>query len=1081
MRKFILIALAVISGSYLASAQETPMWLRKNAISPDGSKIAFEYQGDIFVVNSEGGKALQVTSNEAYDSDPLWTGDGKKIVFSSYREGSKDIYITDAEGGTPKRLTTYAGNETPMAVLRNGSVIFSCNIQDDPGYGGFPGMPQLYSVDTSGSRPVLVTSLVICNLSVNNKGNVIYEDYKGYEDPFRKHHTSSVTRDIWEYTGAAEKDAAPGFSINGKGTFKKLSSYVGEDRNPVFAEDGNTFYYLSERDGKTSNIYKSSISDPDKNVQLTFETKNPVRYLSISDNGTLAYSYNGELYTLKKNGKPVKVAISIATDQIEKEMNRLTFIGGASSMDVSPDGKEVAVVVRGDVFVTSADYSTTNRITNTPEQERDVCFSKDGRSLYYSSERNGFWGIYKMSLTDKDEKYFTYSYKMKEELFSDPGETSYQPAISPDGKWLAYLRDRTELVIKPAKGGKVKSLLKGANYSYLDGDQSFSWSPDSRYILSNYQAHGGWNNTDVALINIENGEITDLTRSGYSDENFKWALGGKAMTWESDKNGYRSHGSWGSESDIYIMFFDGKTMSEFFRDKEDDEIAKLISEDHKGKKDDGKKEKKDSTKQKVEKLDLDLVNRENRIFRLTKYSSMLGDHYLTNDGKKLFYITPLEDGKGLCELDIKKKSIKVLQHHVYGSITPSKDGKYIYIFTGASIKKMPVAGGATKSISFSGSYEFKPKAERAYIFEHIWKQVKEKFYDPDLHGIDWDYYKQNYERFLPYINNYFDFQELLSEMLGELNGSHTGARYYNRNSVSIGHLGVIYDDTYDGDGLKIKEVLPDGVLNLADPDIKSGDIITAINGQEIKAGKDWFSLLIDTKGKKTMLTVKKGGKKAVDIFVEPSYSDASLLYKRWVRQREELVTKLSGGKIGYVHIEAMDSPSFRELYSKALGKYRNCDAIIVDTRHNGGGWLHDDLVTFLNGKAYIKFEPRGQYIGTEPYNKWTKPSCVLVSEDNYSDASGFPYIYQNLGVGKLIGAPVPGTMTAVWWENQINRSIVFGIPEIGSYGIKAGRYLENLQIEPDILVYDDPASLLNGEDKQLEAAVKEMLKETESK
>ena len=230
-------------------------------------------------------------------------------------------------------------------------------------------------------------------------------------------------------------------------------------------------------------------------------------------------------------------------------------------------------------------------------------------------------------------------------------------------------------------------------------------------------------------------------------------------------------------------------------------------------------------------------------------------------------------------------------------------------------------------------------------------------------------------------------------------------------------------------------------------------------------------------GKKTSITIKKGGKKDVEVFVKPAFTDNGLMYKRWVKQREAKVAELSGGKVGYVHVEGMNSPSFREVYSKALGKYRTAGALVVDTRHNGGGWLHDDLVTFLSGKAYVEYKPRGQYIGTDPYSKWTKPSCVLVCEDNYSDACGFPYAYQALGIGKLIGTPVAGTMTAVWWENQINSSIIFGIPQVGSWCIKDGYYNENHQVNPDILVYNDPVSMLKGEDKQLEAAVAEMLKE----
>ena len=271
-------------------------------------------------------------------------------------------------------------------------------------------------------------------------------------------------------------------------------------------------------------------------------------------------------------------------------------------------------------------------------------------------------------------------------------------------------------------------------------------------------------------------------------------------------------------------------------------------------------------------------------------------------------------------------------------------------------------------------------------------------------------------------------------------------------------------------------MLPDGPINIADSGIKAGAVIESIDGVSIAAGDNWYKLLAGKAGKKVILSIKNGGKTR-DLIVEPSRSDAQLLYKRWVRQREEIVEKLSGGRIGYVHVKGMNSESFREVYSKALGKYRTCDALIVDTRHNGGGWLHDDLATFLSGKAYIEFRPRGQYIGTEPYSKWTKPSCVLMGEDNYSDACGFPYTYKTLGIGKLIGAPVPGTMTAVWWEYQIDPTIVFGIPEVGSYGLKEKTYIENYQIEPDVLVYNSPADELSGKDVQLETAVREMLAE----
>ena len=1075
MKRFFLILSSFMMFSGSIMAQDSPLWLRRNDISPDGTKIVFNYKGDLYVVPTAGGEAQQITTNSAYDTDPMWTADGKEIIFASYREKGKDIYKVSEKGGAPVRLTTHPANETPLAVLEDGRILYTAAIQQDATYGDFPGNAQLYIIGKDGGKAQQVTSLPVSALSVNKEGTIIYEDWKGYEDALRKHHTSSVTRDIWVYRPAAGEKK---FTINGQGSFTKLSGFKGEDRNPVFDADGNTFYYLSEADG-TINVYKSSLNAPEKTEQLTFFKGNPVRHLSVADNGTMSFSYDGELYRMNKGSQPEKININIVTDQTQRPVVEQTITSGADDLAVSPDGKEIAIVLRGDVFVTSAEHRTTKRITNTAVQERGVSFSKDGRTLYYASERNGHWGIWATSLTDKNDKGFTYAVKMEEKLITKPGETCFQMQVSPDGKMIAYLKDRTAVAVMDIKSGKETILLdKSVNYSYQDGDQNFAWSPDSRYILCNYQANGGWNNEDVALINVETGEITDLTESGYTDSNFKWALGGKAMTWASDKAGYRSHGSWGAEDDIYIMFFDGKRYLDFQMDKEEREIADMMKDDK-----EKKEEKKDSLKaeKKQPELELQLDDRKDRIIRLTRSSGRLGDHYLTADGKKLYYMVRLESGMDLCMLDIESGSVKVVSKGVYGSIYPGPDDKHVYILSGSGISKMSTANGSRENISFSGDFEYKAAEEREYIFNHTWKQVNEKFYVADIHGIDWEGYKKTYEKFLPHIDNNFDFQEMLSEMLGELNGSHTGARYQYRSGLNIADIGVLYDLDYAGDGLKIKEVVKGGTLYIQDPEIKAGDIIEAIDGVKITVDMNWYDLLKMKAGKKMLISISKGGKKAVDMYVTPASSMSAQLYKRWVEQRAEMVKKLSNGRVGYVHVEGMDSESFRRVYSDLLGKYRTCEAVIVDTRHNGGGWLHDDLATLLDGTGYIRFEPRGQYIGTEPYNKWTKPSCVLVGEDNYSDACGFPYVYKTLGIGKLIGAPVPGTMTAVWWETQIDPSLVFGIPQVGAIAVEEGRYLENMQIEPDILVYNDPASVLRGEDKQLEAAVAEMLKTIDNK
>ncbi|SEG11936.1 S41 family peptidase [Parabacteroides chinchillae] len=1075
MKKLFISMLALLISATI-QAGDSPLWMRYCSISPDGKTIAFTYKGDIYTVLSTGGKATQLTTNPAHDMQPVWSPDGSKIAFASNRNGSFDIYIMDKEGGEPKQLTSHSANEYPETFTDNSHVLYLASILQDAKDGQFPSslFPQVYKVSTEGGRPELYSTMTMQSISINKKGDkLLYQDMKGYEDPWRKHHTSSITRDIWLCT------------LDGNRAYKKITSFHGEDRNPVWSADGNIFYYLSEKNG-SFNIYKADISGKNEK-QLTNHTTHPVRFLSVDNNGTLCYGYDGEIYTVKEGAQPQKVNVQIISDKVESDLISRLLSEGATDIAVSPNGKEVAFIVHGDVYVTSVDYETTRQVTNTPQQERDLDFSPDGRSLVYSAERENTWGIYQTSLVRKDDKYFTYAPEIKEEPLVVTNETSFQPMYSPDGKEVSFLEDRTTLRVINLNTKQVRTVLDGKfNYSYADGDQQYQWSPDSRWFIVKYISVGGWNNSDIALVKADgSGEVTNLTESGYNDANAKWVLDGKAMIWQSDRAGYRSHGSWGSEDDVYIMFFDGEAYDKFRQSKEElalleDEKSdsKDSSKDAKDKKEDKKKE--DEKAKPVEPLTFDLENRKDRVIRLTINSSNLGDAVLTPKGDKLYYCAAFEKGYDLWMRDFKENTTKLLIKDVgAGSMFTDKKGENLFLVSKGQLKKVDIKDSKVEPIAFKAEFAYRPAKEREYIFHHIWRQVSDKFYDPKIHGIDWKGYEIAYEKFLPHVNNNFDFQEMLSEMLGELNGSHTGARYRPAPiAPATASLGAFFDNNYSGDGLKIEEIIAKGPLTLADSKITTGCIIEKIDGVAIKAGEDYYPLLKGKEGKKILLSVYNPSTKVrFDEQIKPvSYGNLSdLLYKRWVEQRRKMVDELSGGKIGYVHVKGMNSESFREVYSEVLGRCRNKEALIVDTRHNGGGWLHDDLATLLSGKEYQRFMPRGQYIGSDPYNKWLKPSCVLVCEDNYSNAHGFPWVYKHLGIGKLIGTPVPGTMTAVWWEQQIDPSIVFGIPQVGVQDLQ-GNYMENHELQPDIEVYNTPESQMKGEDMQLKVAVQEMLK-----
>ena len=1065
--------LATLLGAYglAAQAQDNPLWMRHPAISPDGKTIAFSYQGDIFTVPSSGGTAKQITSNAAFDSYPVWSPDGNHIAFASNREGSIDVWVMDANGGIPKRVTTNSGSEYPLRWKDNYTIMFKASIMPTAKSIIFAGSyPQVYTVGMDGGRPKLFSDITMDALDINASGDVLYIDRKGYEDEWRKHHRSPITRDVWLKSGDS---------------FRKLTTFDGEDRDPVWSADGKSFYYLSEQSG-TLNIYHRTLDG--KETQITNHEKNPVRFLSAATDGTLCYGYDGEIYTVRKGGQPQKTAIRIAADTEGKELIRQIRNSGAYNIKLSPNGKEIGFVMHGDVYVTSIEYRTTKQITNTPEQERYIDFSPDGRTIIYDSERNGVWQIYATTMKNKDEKQFAYATELVEERLTQSDQTSFQPKFSPDGKQIAFWENRGTLRVMDAKGKNVKTAMDGKFvYSYSDGDIDFTWSPDSKWLLSSYIGVGGWNNSDIALVNASgNGEIHNLTESGYNESNAKWVLDGKAMLFCSDRAGYRSHGSWGAEYDAYLMFFDLEAYERYRMNKEERALAKENMTEKEKKKEEKKEEKEKKEMEKpeakeMEPLKFDLENCRDRIVRLTVTPSFLGDILLDKDGENIYYNVAFEKGMDLWHRDLMTGNTELLIKNVgNGEMMFDKSYKEIYLAADGGIKKVTPQSKAVKNIEFEAQFNYQPYKERAYMFDHVWRQVKDKFYDKNIHGVDWEGYRKTYERFLPYINNNHDFQEMLSEMLGELNASHTGARYSGSwASLQTASLGLFFDEDYTGDGLKIAEVIKGSEIACKQTDVKSGCIIEKIDGTEIKAGMDYFPLLDGKIGKPVRLTIRPKSGRSFDVTTKGMSMNAvnDLLYKRWVDRNRQLVDSLSGGRLAYVHVRAMNSESFRTVYRELLSdKNRNREAVIVDDRHNGGGWLHDDLCTLLNGKEYQNFMPRGNYIGRDPFNKWTKPSCVLICEDDYSNGHGFPMVYKTLGIGKLIGTPVAGTMTAVWWETMIDNTMVFGIPQVGCMTLD-GKYAENTQLNPDITVYNTPEDFLNGNDRQLKAAIEEMMKQ----
>lgn len=1076
MKRITLVFFTLLSFSLFAQKD----WIRYSAISPDASQIVFAFQGDLFLVSSDGGTAQPLLLSEAYESNPVWSHDGQKLAYTSDLYGNFDVFIFDFKTRVSTRITYHSAKQVPWTFSPDDQyVVFSATMDDNVKNAQFPYglLTELYKVPVKGGRVKQCLTTSAENVQVNKDGSkLLYHDVKGYEDPWRKHHTSSVTRDIWIYD-----------KTTGKHT--QLSTFNGEDRNPLFSANEENMFFLSEQNG-IFNVFEKALNTDSPETQLTNFEKHPVRFLSIANNNSLAFIYDGGLYTKREGEEAKKLNLIIPKFKEVAQSVPKSFSKDATELNVSPNGKEVVFVVRGEVFVTSVEFATTKRITNTPEQERDVSFSPDGKSILYSSERNGSWGIYETSLINADEESFASATVLKEKAILANDKNTFQPEYSPDGKEIAFLEERTELKVINLASKEERSILDGKyNYSYSDGDQWYQWSPDGKYLLVSYLGGKRWVD-EVGLVDAKGGkEPINLSLSGYADSNPKWIMEGNGMLWFSDRNGMRSHGSWGSKRDAYAMFFNQEFYEKFTMSKEEYEAKyPKKKEDDKEKSDvaetSKKKKGKETEAKKEEKnVEMNLSNLEDRVARLTINSSDLGDAVLTKDGKNLFYLSRFEKGYDLWLHKFKENETKLVLklNGRGGDLIMDKEGEKLFLLSAGSLIKLSIKNidkPEKKSIAFNAEMNLNPAREREYIFNHAWKQVNDKFYSPDFKGVDWEMYKKAYEEFLPGISNNYDFAELLGEMLGELNGSHTGGRYsHQADGDKTASLGAFYDLSFVGKGLKIAEIIEKGPLDKSDLDIKVGDVIEQINGVDILADVNYFELLNKVEGKNTQLRIYHPATlKSSKIVVKPMSQGekSALLYDRWTKFMREETDRISGGKVGYVHIRGMDDASFRIAYSEILGRNVDKEAIVVDTRFNGGGWLHDDLVTLLSGERYVDFAPRGHYVGSEPMEKWYRPSVVLMGEGNYSDAHAFPYAYKALKIGKLVGMPVPGTMTAVWWERQIDPSLVFGIPQMGMWDLN-GNYLEGQQLEPDVKVAQEKEKVSQGIDQQLIKAIEVVL------
>lgn len=641
------------------------------------------------------------------------------------------------------------------------------------------------------------------------------------------------------------------------------------------------------------------------------------------------------------------------------------------------------------------------------------------------------------------------------------------------------MEERSLLKVYDVESKKTLTLVpRGITFSFQDGDMPFYWSSDGKYIA--FQTENGLQGrVDVDLVKTDGSEkAKNVTLGAYLNWQPHWGASGKMVYYMANKEG-----GGGGQRDVYALFFDQSAFKVYVRPAEDPLLR-------------AEKKRLDSLAYPVggntftdKSFIPNTLHPEDQTVKLTSFSSQLGDFVLSPDEQKLYTISTVGETSGIWVFNQQTHESSVLTklENGDGKLAVSNDGKWLYLLSGGKLAKINTADGQNSPIRIDGNQFLNKSDQRKYILEHVYHLLTKKFYDPKLRGVDWTYYYNNYSRFLPHINNNYDFEPLLSEMLGELNSSHSGAgfRPANNGGDQTGALGLLYDLGSTNPGLKVMAVLPGGPFDLSATKLTQGDIIDEIDGNRIGNEVEWSKYLNLKVGKSTLVEFHDPvSKKHYEEIVKPvslAEEKGSLLYKRWVREMEHITDSLSNGTIAYVHIPEMDDESLRATYEAAVGRGAGKKAVIFDTRYNTGGNIHEALMRMITGSNSVLYSrPQGTWLINEGTSDGlNKPSCLIVSEGNYSDGYNFPYVYQLNKAGKLIGTSVAGTGTGVLYEPQVDRSLFIGVPQIGLSLDGADKpLLENHQIDPDVFVRNDYEQLLRGRDQQLEAAIAVLMAQT---
>ena len=1053
----------------LTAGVHSQLLLRFPAINNNGSLISFSYQGDIWTVPASGGNATRLTIHEGYEGNPVFSPDGKTIAFSGARFGNNDIFTIPVSGGVPKRLTWHSAGDNITSWANDGRILFSTNRD----YKQIERPSEVYAINSSGGTESRSLDAVGYDAVLSPNGRFMAFVRGDINPVARKDYKGSSNRDIWIYDTQFKR-------------YSKLDLSEANDIMPQWG-DNSTLYYLSSNDGEY-NLYKISLfvagdgrGIPEK---LTSFSDESIRHHSISADGkTIVFEKDMNIYTYTIATKKItKVAISINADERFDATENKTLATGAIEYAVSPNGKLLAFSLRGEVYVKEADKEKTRsvNISNHPYRDFQPVWLNDSALLFASDRNDGNFDFYLARSSDTTERNIFKSFKHDITRITNTDLDESDGAVSNDGKKIAFSRGRGAFIVADiAADGKIINEKIISNNGY-ENASDIAWSPDNKWIA--YSQSDLNFNQEVFIQAADNTtKPVNVSMHPRGDGNPFWSADGSKL-------GFISERSYSTGNDIYFVWLKKEDWEKQQQDwKEMDAPAEASD---KGK---------DKKTAKPIKIDFDKIYE--RVVQVTSLPGNEGDLSISKDGETFYYTAVNTDTKGRDLYSVKWDG-KDLKELTKGGTNPSnitmdKEGKYVYYFKSGSLNRLDLKTAVSEGLPYSAKLKIDFAQERTQVYEEAWRTIRDGFYDPKMHGQNWNQLHDKYKERCIQASTSSDFRDMFNLLLGELNSSHMGLTAAERIETNKDVTGLLGAELVPvSGGMKVVHIIPGTAADKTVSKLNTGDLITQVNGELVNANENFYSLLSETVGEKIVLNIMDGSGKQREIIIRPSANNTIALYNEWVEGRKKLIEKYSGGKLGYIHIRSMDFPSFetveREFTAAGYGK----EGLVIDVRYNGGGSTTDYLMAILNYKQHAYTIPRGasndlekdklkfrEYYPTGErlvYAAWTKPSIALCNEGSYSNAEIFSHAYKTLGIGKLVGVPTNGSVISTGGRALMDGSFV-RLPFRGWFTKATDKNQELGPAIPDIIVNNPPDWISKETDDQLKAAVDELLKEINKK